>query len=115
MITIIALVVRAYFILNGNAEIKPHQAQDSAFFNGIIEGYFLPWMVQVSLSFSVIVINAVKSKTSDSSVIKKQTILSAIIAAVALGLIHVALGWIGNNLHIESATHWRQSNKIVKI
>lgn len=40
LITIIALVVRAYFILNGNAEIKPHQAQDSAFFNGIIEGYF---------------------------------------------------------------------------
>lgn len=102
LIAIIALVVKAYFLLSGNsAALEPTATMDNAFINGMLEGY-LTMDALASLAFSVIVLNSIKAKVASQSALIKQTILAGIVAAVALGLIYVSLGWIGNHLPLNA-------------
>lgn len=103
LISIIALVVKAYFLFSNDAVPAPTTPKENAFVSGMLEGYFTMDAL-ASLAFSVIVLNAIKAKVSNQSELLKQTSLAAIIAAVALGLIYVALGWIGNNLPVSAET-----------
>lgn len=103
LISIIALVVKAYILFSADAVPAPIIPKENAFIGGILEGYFTMDAL-ASLAFSVIVLNAIKSKVSNQSELIKQTTFAAIIAAVALGLIYVALGWIGNNLPVSAET-----------
>lgn len=104
LIAIIALVVKAYFLLSGNPEVLTSaKKMDDAFAKGILEGYFTMDAL-ASLAFSVIVLNAIKTKVANQAELVKQTISAGVVAAVALGLIYVTLGWIGNNLPISSET-----------
>lgn len=104
LISIIALVVKAYLLLNDAPDaLVPVAKMDNAFANGILEGYFTMDAL-ASLAFSVIVLNAIKAKVSNQAALIKQTIAAGVIAAVALALIYVSLGWIGNNLPISAET-----------
>lgn len=103
LISIIALVVKAYILFSADAVPAPVVPKENAFIGGVLEGYFTMDAL-ASLAFSVIVLNAIKSKVNNQSELIKQTTFAAIIAAVALGLIYVALGWIGNNLPVSAET-----------
>lgn len=103
LVAIIALVVKAYFLLSDPSVALTKKTTDNAFANGILEGYFTMDAL-ASLAYSVIVLSAIKAKMTAQSSLVKQTVLSGIVAAVALGVIYVALGWIGNNLHISAET-----------
>ncbi|NBI13160.1 branched-chain amino acid transport system II carrier protein [[Haemophilus] felis] len=103
LISIIALVVKAYILFSADAVPASVIPKENAFIGGVLEGYFTMDAL-ASLAFSVIVLNAIKSKVNNQSELIKQTTFAAIIAAVALGLIYVALGWIGNNLPVSAET-----------
>lgn len=104
LIAIIVLVAKAYILLSGDTtEVKSVVAMENPFAKGILEGYFTMDAL-ASLAFSVIVLNAIKAKVSNQAALVKQTILSGIVAAVALALIYVALGWIGNHLPMSAET-----------
>lgn len=102
IIAIIGLVVRAFFLLD-----QPPSAaaahEDSWLFKGVIEGYFTMDAL-ASLAFSVIVLNAIKSKGVSPSALIKQTVFAGLIAATALGFIYFSLGWIGNHIQIAPET-----------
>ena len=57
-----------------------------------------------SLAFSVIVLNAIKTKGVSPSALIKQTVFAGIIAAVALGFIYFSIGWIGNHAQLSPET-----------
>ncbi|MGQ0287032.1 branched-chain amino acid transport system II carrier protein [Pasteurellaceae bacterium 22721_9_1] len=103
LIAIAALVISAYFTLSDNPVHQQIDTSKNYFVNGILEGY-LTMDALASLAFSVIVLNAIKSKVKQQSALIKETILAGFVAAIALGLIYVALGWIGNNLPITPET-----------
>lgn len=104
LVSIIALVVKAYFLLNDAPDTLLQTKQmENAFANGILEGYFTMDAL-ASLAFSVIVLNAIKAKVSNQAALIKQTVAAGIVAAVALALIYIALGWIGNNLPVSAET-----------
>lgn len=103
LIAIIALIVKSYFLFANDAVPAPTGLKDNAFVGGMLEGYFTMDAL-ASIAFSVIVLNAVKAKVSNQAALIKQTAAAAVIAAVALGLIYVALGWIGNNLPVGADT-----------
>lgn len=103
LIAIFALVVSAYFSLSGNPVALEVDTSKNAFVNGILEGYFTMDAL-ASLAFSVIVLNAIKAKVSQPSALVKNTVLAGVVAAVALALIYVALGWIGNKLPMAPET-----------
>lgn len=104
LIAIIVLVAKAYILLSADTtEVKSVVAMENPFAKGILEGYFTMDAL-ASLAFSVIVLNAIKAKVSNQAALVKQTVLSGIVAAVALALIYVALGWIGNHLPMSAET-----------
>ncbi len=104
LIAIIALVVKAYFLLSNNElMVSTTSAEQNSFVQGILEGY-LTMDALASLAFSVIVLNAIKVKTSNQTKLIKQTIGAGIIAAVALGFIYISLGWIGNHSALPTET-----------
>ncbi|QGM81413.1 branched-chain amino acid transport system II carrier protein [Otariodibacter oris] len=104
LVAIIALVVKAYFLLSNNELVVSTPAiEQNSFVQGILEGY-LTMDALASLAFSVIVLNAIKAKTSNQTKLIKQTIGAGIIAAVALGFIYISLGWIGNHSALPAET-----------
>lgn len=103
LVAIAALVIFSYFGLANNPPALQADTSKNFFANGILDGYFTMDAL-ASLAFSVIVLNAIKAKVSNQSELIKQTIGAGVIAAIALGLIYVALGWIGNKLPISPET-----------
>lgn len=103
LIAIIALVIRASFILSNDAQIPPIVSEQSYFFKGMVEGY-LTMDALASLAYSVIVLNAIRRKGVSQSTLQKQTIAAGLVATIALGVIYIALGWIGNNMPIDEGT-----------
>lgn len=103
LIAIIALVIRASFILSNDAQIPPIVSEQSYFFKGMVEGY-LTMDALASLAYSVIVLNAIRRKGVSQSALQKQTIAAGLVATIALGVIYIALGWIGNNMPIDEGT-----------
>lgn len=103
LIAIIALVVKAVALLGGN-EVQLNQADpESPLFGGIIEGYNTMDAL-ASITFSVIVISAIKSRGVTDKALFTQTLMAGVIAAVALGAIYIALAWIGNHYPISPET-----------
>lgn len=103
LITIIALVVGMFLVLSGNAPIHTTTEFKVPFVDGILAGY-QTMDVLAAFAFAVVVINAIKSKSEnlENHSLVKQATLAAIVAAVALGVIYIAIGWIGNNLNIDA-------------
>lgn len=103
LIAIIALVVKAFSLLGSNVPKMVQSSSEMPFFNGIVEGY-LTMDALASITFSVIVINAIKRHQIDSTKLVKQTASAGVIAAIALGSIYIALAWIGNHYQLSEAT-----------
>lgn len=57
-----------------------------------------------SITFSVIVISAIKAKGIGGKDLIKQTSMAGVIAAIALAAIYVSLAWIGNHYPISAET-----------
>ncbi|ANF74415.1 branched-chain amino acid ABC transporter substrate-binding protein [[Haemophilus] ducreyi] len=106
LLAIIALVVKAVFLLSSDEIFQlqaPAVTENSYFFKGVVDGY-LTMDALASLAYSVIVLNAIQSKSLTNSSLQRQTIFAALVAAVALALIYIGLGWIGNHMAIDQAT-----------
>ena len=102
ILTIIALVIRAFFLFD-QPPVAVTVQEESWVFKGVIEGYFTMDAL-ASLAFSVIVLNAIKAKGVSPSALIKQTVFAGIIAAVALGFIYFSIGWIGNHAQLNPET-----------
>lgn len=102
LITIVLLIIKAFFDLNNPImEIAP-QFQSTPFLVGFSEGYQTMDTI-AAVAFSIIVLNAVKATgLTEQSSIFKQASIAAIIAAVGLGLVYISLAWIGNNYPLSS-------------
>lgn len=103
LLSIAALVSRAVFILAGNEPLVIDATEQSYFFKGVLDGYFTMDAL-ASIAFSVIVLNAIKSKGVAQNELKRQTILAGVISAIALGLVYVSIGWIGNKIALSAET-----------
>lgn len=103
LLAILALIVKAFFVLEGQTLPTPKADPQSPFFNGIVEGY-LTMDALASIAFSVIVMSAIKSRSRDGSHLMKQTAMAGVIAAIALGVIYIGLAWIGNHYPISAET-----------
>ncbi|WP_443092527.1 branched-chain amino acid transport system II carrier protein [Basfia succiniciproducens] len=108
LFAILALVVKAFFILidNDPSEVifTLRESNNSFLFTGIIDGY-LTMDTLASIAYSVIVIAAIQSKgIKHGKELTKQTLLAGIVAAIALAAIYLAIGWIGNRVHISAET-----------
>lgn len=102
LIAIIILVIKAVHLLGSN-EPFPKNSIETPFFSGVVEGY-LTMDALASITFSVIVINAIRAKGINSTEMVKQTALSGLIAAIALGAIYISLAWIGNHYPLSAET-----------
>lgn len=101
LLAILALVVKSVILLGGD-EIPAAQTDPATpLFTGIVEGY-LTMDALASITFSVIVISAIKARGVQGDALVKQTAMAGVIAAIALGAIYVALGWVGNNYPISA-------------
>lgn len=103
LIAIVALVIRASFILNGNEPLAEINNEQPHFFKGMIEGY-LTMDALASLAYSVIVLNAIRTKGVSQASLQRQTVSAALVAAMALAIIYISLGWIGNNMVLSNDT-----------
>lgn len=102
LIAILALVIKAFFLLGEN-EIPAQADPATPLFTGIVEGY-LTMDALASITFSVIVISAIKARGVQGDALVKQTAMAGVIAAAALGAIYIALGWIGNHYPVSAET-----------
>lgn len=65
------------------------------FFKGIIEGY-LALDGLAAVAFAIVVITAIKNLgVSDSKAVAKYTLISGVIAGIGLGVVYLALGYVG--------------------
>lgn len=104
LLAILALVIKSIFLLGGNELPNVPQADpQTPLFTGIVEGY-LTMDALASITFSVIVISAIKAKGIGGDQLIKQTAMAGVIAAVALGAIYISLAWIGNHYPIPAET-----------
>lgn len=105
LVAILALVVKAVILLGGNElPVAATKADpETPLFTGIVEGY-LTMDALASITFSVIVISAIKAKGIGGKDLIKQTSMAGVIAAIALAAIYVSLAWIGNHYPISAET-----------
>ncbi|QLB13781.1 LIVCS family branched-chain amino acid:cation transporter [Bisgaardia hudsonensis] len=104
LLAIIALVVKAIMIFSGvevDSVVKTHN-MNAPFFDGFIEGYQTMDAI-AAFAFSVLVVNAIKAKSQNTGSLIKQTVLASLVSAVALGVIYILIGWIGNNIPLTAA------------
>lgn len=103
LITIILLIVRAFFLLNDPiTEVSKPFIGKNAFFIGFSEGYQTMDTI-AAVAFSLIVLSAVKATgLVEQKSIFKQAVIAAIIAGVGLGLVYISLAWIGNNYPLNA-------------
>lgn len=105
LVAILALVVKAVILLGGNElpAVAPKADPETPLFTGIVEGY-LTMDALASITFSVIVISAIKAKGIGGKDLIKQTSMAGVIAAIALAAIYISLAWIGNHYPISAET-----------
>ncbi|WP_419851998.1 branched-chain amino acid transport system II carrier protein [Actinobacillus pleuropneumoniae] len=100
LIAILALVISGIALLSDNPSSS--NVMEAPMVNGILAGYNTMDAL-ASVAFSVIVINAIKSKgLSETKALSKQTAMAGVIAAILLALIYLSIGWIGNKLPISA-------------
>ncbi|WP_285489890.1 branched-chain amino acid-like transporter carrier protein BrnQ3 [Staphylococcus haemolyticus] len=108
LITILAMIIKGFVDYSGNAPSHGNKVDYNSaigsFSKGFTEGY-LTMDAIAAIAFSMIVVNAIKaSGVKHANQIFKQTVMSGIIAAIALVFIYVSLGFIGNHMNVDSAT-----------
>lgn len=103
LISIIALVVKSIFVFSSQDIPQIQTSESGYFFKGLIEGYFTMDAL-ASVAFSVVVLNAIRSKKVPAESFKRETIFAAILAAIALSVIYIAIAWIGNKMPISAQT-----------
>ncbi|UKH46702.1 branched-chain amino acid permease [Actinobacillus pleuropneumoniae] len=100
LIAILALVISGIALFSDNPSSR--NVMEAPMVNGILAGYNTMDAL-ASVAFSVIVINAIKSKgLSETKALSKQTAMAGVIAAILLALIYLSIGWIGNKLPISA-------------
>lgn len=103
LITIVLLIIKAFFDLNTPITDISEQFQKAPFFVGFSEGYQTMDTI-AAVAFSIIVLNAVKATgLTEQKSIFKQASIAAIIAGVGLGLVYISLAWMGNNYPLTEA------------
>lgn len=103
LLSIFALIVASVYAYAHNTPLPVDKDSYEALFIGMVEGYNTMDAL-ASVAFAVIVLSAIKSKGISGKAMISQTIMAGVIAAIALGIIYVALGWIGNHIAIKQAT-----------
>ncbi len=103
LIAIIVLVIRAVMLFS-ETEIREINAFRAPFFTGFLDGY-QTMDALAAFAFSVLVINGIKAKSRhDGNDLVKQTAYAALIAAFALAVIYIAIGWIGYKMPLTVET-----------
>lgn len=102
LVSIIALVIRSVMLFAGVETIE-NKTMETPFFSGFIEGY-QTMDALAAFAFSVLVINGIKAKAKGEVSLVKQTSIAALIAAVALAIIYMAIGWVGYKIPLTAET-----------
>ncbi len=103
LITMLVLIVLAIFQLNTPIEAVDPSYQAAPFAKGFVEGYQTMDTI-AAVAFSIIVLKAVRAYgITNQKDLFKYSSYAAVIAGVALGLIYIALGWVGNHFPIDEA------------
>lgn len=102
LVSIIALVIRSVMLFAG-VETVENKTMETPFFSGFIEGY-QTMDALAAFAFSVLVINGIKAKAKGEVSLVKQTSIAALIAAVALAIIYMAIGWVGYKIPLTAET-----------
>lgn len=110
LLVIIALTIKAVILLGSNEVPAPKVAQSSPLFSGMLEGY-LTLDALASITFSTIVISAIKARSKEGNSLGRPIVFAGIIAAIALGAIYFALGWMGNHYPVSPETLAELSSK----
>ncbi|MDP8100485.1 branched-chain amino acid transport system II carrier protein [Phocoenobacter atlanticus] len=103
LVSIIALVLRMTSILIGNEVVHTTTAMKTPLVDGFLEGY-QTMDALAAFAFSVVVMNAIKAKSKKGANLTTQATMASIIAAVALGIIYISIGWIGNKMPLSPET-----------
>lgn len=102
LLTMLVLIVLAFFRLNTPVTAIDAGYVAAPFAKGFTEGY-QTMDTLASVAFCIIVIKAVQATgLTDRKQIFKYCSLAGVIAGIGLGVIYVALGWIGNHYPIEA-------------
>ncbi|OOF69783.1 branched-chain amino acid transport system II carrier protein [Rodentibacter caecimuris] len=109
LISILALIIKSVYLFADQDYVSTASAGSFPFVSGMLEGY-QTMDALAAFAFSVIVINAVKAKSSDETQLMRKTVSASVVASVALGSIYVAIGWIGNSVPLSSETLAEVSN-----
>lgn len=102
LIMLAILFVRAFFILDNPVLPAAEKYESTPFVSGFLEGYFTMDAI-AALAFGIVVVNALKDsglKTKAEQV--KGTLWAGIIAGIGLGVVYLALGWIGSVIPKET-------------
>ncbi|ARJ51833.1 branched-chain amino acid-like transporter carrier protein BrnQ3 [Staphylococcus lutrae] len=108
LLTIIAMIVKGFFDFGGSkqnvADPAVYSSSLGGFSKGFTEGY-LTMDAIAAIAFSMIVVNAIKATgIKHANNIFKQTAMAGVIAAIALAVIYISLGFIGNHMIISEET-----------
>lgn len=105
LVTIIALIVRAFFLYFSNEPqmVHPTFNADAPFATGFLEGY-LTMDAIAAIAFSIVVLNSIRSMGfNNRRELLVGTTKSAFLAAALLVFIYGSLGWIGNRVDLGAA------------
>lgn len=102
LLSIIALVVKAFFVLNEPVtDIASDFNANAPFMNGFLDGYETMDTI-AAVAFSIIVLKAVRATGLNThKEVFSNAFKAALIAGGFLALIYLALGWIGNHYPIS--------------
>ncbi|PID51200.1 MAG: branched-chain amino acid ABC transporter substrate-binding protein [Pasteurellales bacterium] len=103
LVSIIALVVKTVSTLMGTEAVHTTTAMKTPLVDGFLEGY-QTMDALAAFAFSVVVMNAIRAKAKKGESLTKQATAASMIAAVALALIYIAIGWIGNKMPLSADT-----------
>ncbi|MDG6881702.1 LIV-II [Phocoenobacter uteri] len=103
LVSIIALVLRTMSLLMGGEAVHTTTAMKTPLVDGFLEGY-QTMDALAAFAFSVVVMNAIRAKARKGESLTKQATAASAIAAVALGIIYIAIGWIGNKMPLSAET-----------
>lgn len=92
LIAILLLVINAISLFS-EVNVLETKTLELPFFTGINEGY-QTMDALAAFAFSVLVINGIKAKSTEGSLVK-QTAAASFVAALALAAIYISIGWIG--------------------
>ncbi len=100
-ISIIGLVVGAFFLLDGEIQPPGEKYSSQPFFTGFVEGY-LTMDAIAALAFGIITVTTFRERgISDSKMLTLRTFQAGSVAAIGLTSVYVSIGWIGAKMATE--------------